>query len=320
MHLEKDLWATGEQGVRVRSRFHCAMYRVLFVSAVLAREYLEPLFLAPVQGPPGCLSRLMSLGQGEEPDEEQEEDDDLLTHEDITYLEQFPVYDLEAGPEMWEPAFGDLANWLLDDIETTFTEVRPPKYQALGMDAKELGRLQEVTFVLAAYHHIKDKLFDKYWFYPGSEEITPPPPLPSRVRKVSDVMLEIFNPEEVSMPETVEDSTDCYLLNKRFVPQEQEMPWAAEIQCVLGTVWYHSGGPTLRGGDFFPLRLPSSGLSTLSWPSSSRSGSLMTCFVKTHGIITCSSTKWAFCRTRVCFGTARSLVPYGSLFPRTRRR
>ena len=170
----------------MRSRFHCSVYRVLFVSAVLTREHLEPLFLAPIQGPPGCLSRLIRLSQ----------DDDLigLTEEDIAYLEKFPVYDLEAygfeaSREMWEPAFGDLASWLLNDIETAFTNVSSPKVLALGIDAPELGRLQEVTFFLAAYGYIRDKLFNKDFFYPDSDQITPPPPLPGRVQNVSVAML-----------------------------------------------------------------------------------------------------------------------------------
>ncbi len=63
-------------------RYHCAVYRVLFVGVVLAREYLELLFLAPVQGAPGFLLRFPGRSW-----------DGLggLTQEDIEYLERFPV-------------------------------------------------------------------------------------------------------------------------------------------------------------------------------------------------------------------------------------
>ncbi len=239
--------------MRMRSRFHCAIYRVLFVGAVLTREYLEPLFLGTVHGPPGFLSRVMALAQNEAGDEADDEADDELvglTQEDMAYLERFPVYDLEAGQEKWEPAFGDLASWLLDDIESTFTDVPPPKPSADGRDAKELGRLQEVTFFLAAHGHIVDKLFDKYDFYPG-DDIRTAPPLPGRVRKVSVAVLGIFRPEEVSMPEMVEDSSGCYLMNELLVPKEEPTPWAAAIQPVLDVL---PGGVTLRNG--FPSPPP----------------------------------------------------------------
>ena len=182
-----------------------------------------------------------------------------LPKRNIAYLEKFPVYDLEAygfeaSREKWEPAFGDLASWLLNAIETTFTNVSSPKVLALGIDAPELGRLQEVTFFLAAYAHITDKLFNKYIFYPDSDQIRPPPPLPGRVRKVSVAMLGTFCPEEVSMPETVEDSADCYLVNERLVLQKQRTPWAADIPCALGTLQAHADDPHLRNG--FPSPPP----------------------------------------------------------------
>ena len=83
------------------SRFHCAIYRVLFAGAILTREYLEPLFLAPIQGPPGFLHRFFASMSGRETHEL-----NGLTQKDMEYLERFPVYDLEAGQEKWEPAFG----------------------------------------------------------------------------------------------------------------------------------------------------------------------------------------------------------------------
>lgn len=237
-----------EEQIRMRSRFHCAMYRVLFVGAALTREYLEPLFLGTVHGPLGFLSRIMALGQ-----EEAHGELARLTQEDITYLERFPVYDLEAGQEKWEPVFGDLASWLLGDIESTFTDVPPPRLPARGMDAKELGRLQEVTFFLAAHAHIVDKLFNKYDIYPGSDSRTPPP-FPGRIRKVSVAILGIFHPEEVLMPEMVEDSSSCYLINELLVPKEQPTPWTTEIQSVLDVLHFQSGGLTLRNG--FPSPPP----------------------------------------------------------------
>ena len=242
---------------RMVSRFHCAMYRVLFAGAILTREYLEPLFFAPIQGPPGFLHRFFTSMRGQETHEL-----NGLTQKDMEYLERFPVYDLEAGQEKWEPAFGDLASWLLDDIEATFTNVEPAKRPRLGMGAEELGRLQEVAFFLAAYDHIMDKLFNE--FHPstgGDEDVSIsdmiPPPFPGRVRKVSIAMFGVFRPEEVSTPERVEDSSTCYLVNEPLVREEQQTPtsqddclspWTADTRWVLEILHKQSGRPNLRNG------------------------------------------------------------------------
>ncbi|KAG7284999.1 hypothetical protein NEMBOFW57_009617 [Staphylotrichum longicolle] len=194
-----------EERIRMRSRFHYAIYRVLLVGAILTREYVEPLFLGIINGPPGFLSRVTAIGQDEAQDELVG-----LTQEDIAYLEQFPIYDLEAGQE-------------------------------------------ESHSFLAAHAHIVDKLFHKYEFYPGYDNRTPPP-FPGRTRKVSVALLGIFRPEEVSMPELVEDSSNCYLMNELLVPKEQLTPWAAEIKSVLDVLYFQSGGLELRNG--FPSPPP----------------------------------------------------------------
>ncbi|KAK3296409.1 uncharacterized protein B0H64DRAFT_360747 [Chaetomium fimeti] len=260
MHRLDDYDLPEEEGIRLVYRFHCAMYRVLFAGAVLAQAYLEPLFLAPCQAPPRLLHRLTTLRVDEE------QDLDGLTQQDIEYLERFPVYNLEAGQERWEPAFGALATWLLDDMESTFTKVEPPRssIRFQGMRAEELGRLQEVTFFLAAYHLITDKLFNKDRCNPDADDLDMvPPPFPGRVRKVPVVMFGIFRPEEVSMPESVEDSSSCYLVNEPLMPKEQETltpvnqdrqaldcpsPWAADVWWALDILHRQSGRPNLRNG------------------------------------------------------------------------
>ncbi|KAK4152838.1 hypothetical protein C8A00DRAFT_44180 [Chaetomidium leptoderma] len=269
MHFSEDYdGLSDEERNRMGSRFHRAMYRVLFAGAALTRAYLEPLILAPVQGPPGLLDRLINLGWDET------QDVGRPAQKDIEYLERFPVYDIEGGQEKWEPAFGDLASWLLDDIETTFTKVEPPSlYPPMGtrMGAEELGRLQEVNFFLAAYGHMMDKLFNEFLSHPdrdhGSESGRMPPPFSGRVRKVSVAMLGIFRPEEVSMPERVEDSSSCYLINEPLVLKEQGTPtsqdrqvldcvspWTADVRWVLEIVHRLSGRPNLRNG--FPSPPP----------------------------------------------------------------
>jgi hypothetical protein len=231
-------------------RFHYAVYRVLVAGAVLTREYLEPLFSASAQAhaPPGFLHRLTGLGGNEV------QNFDELTQKDVEYLERFPVYDLEAGQAKWAPAFGELASWLVGDIETTFTNVKPPKTPTLGMSAEELGRLQEVTFFLAAYELVTDKLFNSSPVYPDSDDDpafeTIPPPLPGRARKVPIAMFGLFRPEAVSMPARVEDSSSCYLINECLVSEEQPAlsPWTADLRRVLEVLHKQSGRPNLRNG------------------------------------------------------------------------
>ncbi len=56
------------------------------------------------------------------------------------------------------------------------------------------------------------------------------------------------------MPVAVEDSAACYLVNERLAFPEQPTPWAAEINCLLGTMYEHTDGETLRNG--FPAPPP----------------------------------------------------------------
>lgn len=259
-----------EERIRMSRRFHCAVYRVLFAGAVLAPAYLEPLFLAPAEGPPGFLRRLSDLRV------DLAQNLDGLIQADIEYLERFPVYDLEAGQEMWEPAFGHLASRLFDDIENIFAKTETEeasKYSLQNISAGELARLQEITFFLAAYQHIMDKLFNTTRFQPlhpaadvfdidiDISYMGPllPPYIPGGKRKVTIVMFGMFRPEVVLMPETVEHSSRCYLVNEPLVPKEQwapanqdgqvadyVSPCAVDIRWVLEIVHKRSGRPNLR--------------------------------------------------------------------------
>ncbi len=245
------------EDVRMRDRFHIGMYRALLAGAVLTREYLEPLFLASEQGPPGFLGRFWN-GLGED------ENAELLslTQADVEYLVRFPVYDLEAGQEKWEPAFGELARWLLDDIETTFTTVSPRSLSGEAkLDAEQVGRLQEVTFFLAAAEHLMDKLFHKVICLPPDEdpadEDDVPPPFPGRVRKVTVAAFGIFLLEEVTMPEKVEDASNCFLVNEPPVREQDGQvgvdcqtptPWTADVRWVLQILHKQAGFPNLRNG------------------------------------------------------------------------
>ncbi|KAK3900405.1 hypothetical protein C8A05DRAFT_45742 [Staphylotrichum tortipilum] len=249
---EEPTWLPTAERAHMSARFQCAVYRVLVAGAVLTREYLEPLFMAREgHGPEGLLRRLQEVGVRWEG----------VIGGDCEFLERFAVYDLEGGRERWEGAFGELAGWLVEDMEGTFIQVEPP-YR--GLDAEQLGRLQEVTFFLAAYEHVKDKLFYKY--APQAEgdedeEIPLPPPLLGGVRKAQVAMFGIFCPEVVWMPERVEDVTSCYLVNKRLAVDGERMspggqaldcqgpsPWEVDVPCVLEILHTRSGRLNHRDG------------------------------------------------------------------------
>ncbi len=137
------------------------------------------------------------------------------------------------------------------------------------MSGEELRRLQEVTFFLVAYHRMMDKLVQEFPFHPrgagNSEFEMTPPPFPGRVRKVTVAMFGIFLPEEVSMPERVEDLSGGYLIRKPLVLEEQRepasqdrrvldsrSPWTAQMRCVMEILHIRSGRPNLRNGRPFP--------------------------------------------------------------------
>lgn len=236
-------------------RFHTAMYRVLLAGAVLTRPYLEPMFLASTQGPPGLLERCRL------PDCQWSSH---AANADLEYLERFPVYNLEANMETWEPAFGHLAQWLLDDMKTTAVRVESGgSYNSMlgRFTPEERGWLQEVMFFLAAYEHMIDKLFNKFIKDPDDENLEArdflPPPFPGSVRHASIAMFGIFRPETVSMPSIIQDASRCYLINHPLghEPGSGEAavlpplsPWTVDNALVLDRLWGESGRPNMRDG------------------------------------------------------------------------
>lgn len=109
-----------------------------------------------------------------------------------------------------------------------------------------------------------DKLFHRFLSPPeGGDDVSisnmTPPPLPSRIRKVSVAMFGSFRPEEASMPERVEDASNCGLINEPLAQKKQRAPtgrdgqvphcltrWTADIRWVLKTLHKQSGRPNMR--------------------------------------------------------------------------
>lgn len=129
------------------------------------------------------------------------------------------------------------------------------------MDAEQLGRLQEVTFFLAAYEHVMDKLFSRFLPRPGDDEnsdVPPPPPLEGPVRRVPVAMFGLFRPEVVWMPDRVEDAASAYLVNKPLVADQRALapgegaggagpsPWAVDVAWMLDVLHQQSGRPNHR--------------------------------------------------------------------------
>lgn len=255
----------------MRDRFHTAMYRVLLAGAVLTRQYMEPLVLAVTDGPPGLLQRMNSPEWIRRCDGNHGPggpcQDRRTSPEDLQYLERFPAYHLEASLDTWEPAFGDLARWLLEDIDTTALRVDNPQSRSWmvpqwfdDLDPQGRGRLQEVVFFLAAHSHMVSKLWDPFLKVDSDDGIEPedlvPPPIPGRVREASVAMFASFRPEEITMPAKVRDASRCYLvhypLGNTWVRENpvlpQVSPWTTDISYVLRGLREASGRPNRRNG------------------------------------------------------------------------
>lgn len=243
----------------MRECLHTSIYRVLFAGAVLTRPYLEPMFLAP----PDLLYRL-HRGDSDEPG---------LWPKDLEYLERFPVYRLEATDEEWEPVFGDLARWLVDDAKNTATPLKAPSgyFSSRPHDTprgprtpEEMGCLQEVVFFLAAYEHMIDKFFNECHKEASDAEemdeaLLIPPPFPGDVRDVSTAMFGMFRPEKVSTPAKVEDASRSCLLNYPLghFPRDNSVlpkvsPWNTDVRGLLGGIHAWSGRPNHRNGSPSP--------------------------------------------------------------------
>lgn len=254
--LRNDYRDPHDSAAAMRERLHTSIYRVLFAGAVLTRPYLEPMFLAP----PDLLYRL-HRGDGDEAG---------LWPEDLEYLERFPVYRVEATDEEWEPVFGDLAQWLVDDAKSTAVPViyppprnppRNPSRSPLGhLNSDDRGCLQEVLFFLAAYEHMIDKFFNECHKEASDaeemdEELLIPPPFPGDVRDVSTAMFGMFRPEKVSMPAKVEDSPHTCLLNYPLghYPRDNSVlpkvsPWNTDVRSLLWRIQGLFGRPNRRNG------------------------------------------------------------------------
>lgn len=242
------------EGEIMTDHFHTAMYRVLYVGAVLTRSYLEPLLLAPTEGPPDLLRCLNSFA----------DEDRGWRSEDLRYFARFPIYDFEASDDKWEPVFGDLARFLLNDIKTTATAT---PYEVTvdwespfrKLSTGEAGLLKEIMCFLGAYEHMNDKLFNDNVKDPDDENLWErdlvPPPFPNDVREVSIAMFGRFRPERISMPANVQDAPECYLVNFPLghYPRDNSVlpkvsPWNTDIHALLHGLWSSSGCPNHRDG------------------------------------------------------------------------
>ncbi|KAM7200863.1 hypothetical protein V8F20_005105 [Naviculisporaceae sp. PSN 640] len=241
----------------MRDHFHTAMYRVLYVGAALTRPYLEPLLLAPTEAPPDLLRRLGIL------DNMNDYDSRAWRSEDLRYFGQFPIYDFEASDDKWEPVFGDVARFLLNDIKTTATAT--PCEVTVGSESpsreigtEEGGWLKETIYFLAAYEHMRDKLFHDYIKDPDDENLTEsdfvPPLFPdNNTREVSIAMFGRFRPERISMPAKVKHASHCYLVNFPLghYPRDCSLlpkvsAWNTDINALLHGLWMSSGCPNHR--------------------------------------------------------------------------
>jgi len=235
-----------------RTQFHRAMYRMLLCGAALSSAYIEPFFLAGSKGPSGFLNRIHNIGC-----------DDNLMPEDVRYLEQFPIYNLEAGLETWEPVFGRLAEWLLKDTEKTFVPVQLssrfiPRLDCGHLTPKDLGKLQEVNTVHVAYEHVINKYFRQYIACltgQGSESDPTAPAFAGRTREIAVVLFGVFRPEKVPMPEKVADAKQFYLVTEPLPPRlannakvldtndtaSPAAPWHTDVRWILGNMRRYSG-------------------------------------------------------------------------------
>ncbi|KAK5657211.1 hypothetical protein OQA88_3269 [Cercophora sp. LCS_1] len=218
-----------EHQKRAQLRFHRATYRALLAGAVLCRRFLEPLFLAPTDGPKDFLVPHFepeNRGYPVEP----------LTPEDMSYFKRFAVYNPDASMEDLEPSFGPLARFLLDDIQmhsdSDHVKVTPNRAKLFGtkepLDSRQLSCLQDIVGFIFGFQEISEKSF-KLGYDDNEENIyygLVVPQIPQRARKVFVVQFGIFRPGRIYLPANVEDSSRCYLLTQRLDSSITSVPRA----------------------------------------------------------------------------------------------
>jgi hypothetical protein len=208
-----------------RDAFYRAMYRLLITGAVLAGVYMEPLFRAREEGNDGFLARngycwfqderideYMAVGSSE-----------LVGHEDEDrlFLRQCPPYNFDivdwSEQGKWkngeyEAIFGPFASWIVADgrkrqriLQSSSISIEPDWAE----NSEDIGAVRELMLLMVAYDHFQSKFENETRDHTGHG-----PAYLDKAgnRRVSIVRFGVFQVEEVTMPTSVEELRENYLI------------------------------------------------------------------------------------------------------------
>jgi hypothetical protein len=134
---------------------------------------------------------------------------------------------------------------LIGDIKTTSTIItsKPPTTRPAVLNRfteDQLGQLQEMTLLLAAYEHMHDKIY--YPEFEGGEgPHLPALPLPKEIQKAQVIMQPLFRVDEIMMPALIEQSAWCCVVGHPAAmpppsPADPDQDRAAEVSMHASTL------------------------------------------------------------------------------------
>ncbi len=238
------------------ARLDQTAYRLLILGAALAGAYQEPLFKAR-EHPDPALKGLRKRFENHQ--------SSTFLRDDVAFLAQFTVCDLEASPDAQHALFGPTAEWLLDNIlsdkesraamSKRFEQRRGRASYCLSRDNCPMtvladGRgthsdahlvLLELMRMLWLFHHARNMVDFRHPFKGNDDDPEIEFPLSSAVA----VFPGIFRACEVKLPYVVGSHKKCLVFDAYpAVPRRGEKSPSDEATSVLdfsSSVFNHSG-------------------------------------------------------------------------------
>ncbi|KAF7118655.1 hypothetical protein CNMCM5793_008193 [Aspergillus hiratsukae] len=243
-----------------KERFHVAMYRSFVSGAALYRAYYEPLTLASTCGLQRFLDQYRRHAEAQE-EEEEDNGDGPFTSAEKRYLLQHPIFRFEEFQQHGD-IFQPLADIFVQESKRKAKVVNTLRgaslYERYGArqydpDILERSHSQALFHQLLQFLSVTDSPMlgeiirneDGSEYHQRRNEPTPKE-MSGRRRTVTVIFFDVFNLEEIIMPENVDDAVETFVLARpgvrRPVVAEGNFPDLKIRSAIFGTYSTKSNG------------------------------------------------------------------------------
>ena len=252
--IDKEIWT---------KNFHGTIYRFLLAGAYLTRAYTEPFHTATSGGPSDFMKVFIEkCNLYDQRNESHDEEESLpsLEESDYQYLKRFPVYNSNSFSSL-DRSFDHLSTWLLDQTQARINDLPedgPVATHEYYDTIPEVVQVREILQILFIYCQLCNDLQDNKFIFnsngQGGYSRSPMTRLLDRLRphsnprKVTVIILGVFQPEEISMPAeiptTYPDLQDTYAISSvrlmaDRIPRDDlstDLPPLPDISLVLRSI------------------------------------------------------------------------------------